>query len=326
MNRISSLASLNSNTYLKKSENKQNDINNIANSGKRLDVNKFSTSNNISQMQAHSNNMHSQLIANSNVMQIFVKPAASKIPNSTFQSNSYSLLKSESKLDVSNNNENSVSSQQSVLEAREAHILKLNRQNVKIQEDNDNLLSEIEKVKYDSQDRLKSMERLLNETNAKYEQINSDREQLKKSNYDIQREYNELQNLFKEKESQIDQLTQEGLKLSKQELNQSNIIKKLRAKEKESEELLVTQKTEIQKTQRELDELKKILDLKEENETKNIEMLKKLEKAALSLEKELTTTKCNLEDSQEKIKGLENTLQNTFKYVIKILLFFFIEI
>ena len=42
-------------------------------------------------------------------------------------------------------------------------------------------------------------------------------------------------------------------------------------------------------------------------------MFKKLEKGAALLEKELTNTKSALEDSQDKAKGLENTLQNTFK-------------
>jgi hypothetical protein len=38
-----------------------------------------------------------------------------------------------------------------------------------------------------------------------------------------------------------------------------------------------------------------------------------LEKGASLLEKELVNTKMALEDSQEKIKSLENTLQNTYK-------------
>jgi hypothetical protein len=62
-----------------------------------------------------------------------------------------------------------------------------------------------------------------------------------------------------------------------------------------------------------LEELKKVLDAKEEIETKNAEAFKKLEKTAVALEKELSNTKSALEDSEEKVKSLENTLQNTFK-------------
>ena len=54
----------------------------------------------------------------------------------------------------------------------------------------------------------------------------------------MNREFVEMQKQIKEKDEQIEQLKQEGLKLSKQELNQSNIIKKLRSKEKENEESL----------------------------------------------------------------------------------------
>lgn len=44
------------------------------------------------------------------------------------------------------------------------------------------------------------------------------------------------------------------------------------------------------------------------------ETFKKLEKGAALLEKELIDTKTSYEDSLEKVKSLENTLQNTFKY------------
>jgi hypothetical protein len=43
------------------------------------------------------------------------------------------------------------------------------------------------------------------------------------------------------------------------------------------------------------------------------EMFKKLEKGAAILEKELTETKLAYEDATEKVKSLENTVQNTFK-------------
>ena len=48
-----------------------------------------------------------------------------------------------------------------------------------------------------------------------------------------------------------------------------------------------------------------------------LDAFKKLEKTAIALEKELSNTKSALEDSEEKVKSLENTLQNTFKYSIK---------
>lgn len=80
--------------------------------------------------------------------------------------------------------------------------------------------------------------RVLTELQSKLDQSNSEREMLKRANAEIQRELADLKSNVAEKDSQIEQLTQEGLKLSKQELTQSNIIKKLRTKEKETEEVL----------------------------------------------------------------------------------------
>lgn len=80
--------------------------------------------------------------------------------------------------------------------------------------------------------------RVLTELQSKLDQSNSEREMLKRANAEIQRELADLKSNVSEKDSQIEQLTQEGLKLSKQELTQSNIIKKLRTKEKETEEVL----------------------------------------------------------------------------------------
>ena len=200
-----------------------------------------------------------------------------------------------------------------ILEARETQILKLNKQNVKLQEENDNILNELEKLKFESIERFKTMQQAQTDLNLRCEQFHNENEKLKKINADLNREFIEFQKQLKEKDEQIDQLKQEGLKLSKQELNQSNIIKKLRTKEKENDESLQILRTDNAKLQKELDELKKILDLKEETEKQSSETFKKLEKGAGYLEKELTNAKSLLEDSQEKVTSLENTLQNTFK-------------
>ena len=83
--------------------------------------------------------------------------------------------------------------------------------------------------------------------------------------------------------------------------------------------------------------MRKVLEAKQESENKNIgsnflkifhkklnffylflkfiETFKKLEKGASSLEKELVNTKGLLEESENKVKGLENALQNAYKFV-----------
>ena len=213
------------------------------------------------QLQAHSNKTHSQLIANSNVMQIFVKPP----PTTSLTENDQDEQLANPKSDP--NNEPAI---KSVLEARETHILKLNKQNVKLQEDNDNLINEIEKMKFELSERGKTSLKLQQELTLKAEQANNEKEQVKKICGDMQKEFFDMKNKIKEKDEQIEQLAQEGLKLSKQELNQSNIIKKLRVKEKENDETLNILRNDLSKAQKELEELRKVLEVKEDSESKNI--------------------------------------------------------
>ena len=70
----------------------------------------------------------------------------------------------------------------------------------------------------------------------------------------------------------MEQLTQEGLKLSKQELNQSNIIKKLRVKEKEVESNVTTLKSDLEKSRKDIQELNAVLSGKNEAEKHNLGM------------------------------------------------------
>jgi TATA element modulatory factor len=55
------------------------------------------------------------------------------------------------------------------------------------------------------------------------------------------------------------------------------------------------------------------MQIKEEAESKNSDNYKKLEKTCVFLEKELNSKKLTLDESEEKIKSLENTLQNAYK-------------
>lgn len=157
-----------------------------------------------------------------------------------------------------------------VLAAREAHIIKLNTQNVTLQEENDNLVNESEKFKYQMGERLGLAEKLNNELSGKLEKSSAERDQFKKACSDLQVEMIALKAQVREKDEQIEQFSQEGLKLSKQELNQSNIIKKLRAKEKEVESAMGTIKAELEKSRKEASELKKALDNKNESEKQSV--------------------------------------------------------
>uniref|UniRef100_A0A672HS22 TATA element modulatory factor 1 TATA binding domain-containing protein n=1 Tax=Salarias fasciatus TaxID=181472 RepID=A0A672HS22_SALFA len=68
--------------------------------------------------------------------------------------------------------------------------------------------------------------------------------------------------IIKEKEEQIRGLLEEGEKLSKQQLQQSNIIKKLRAKEKDTDMRTTKQQKKIKEQEEELKHLQQVADLR----------------------------------------------------------------
>jgi TATA element modulatory factor len=230
-------------------------------------------------IQAHANNMHSQLIANSNVMQIFHNTSSETLVGNTASSSPATSI------DALTNND--VKKIKYLLEAREAHILKLNKQNVKLQEDNDNLLSDLEKLKIEHVEKLKSAQFAT----------------------DLKQELAEMRGIMAEKDQQIEELRQEGLKLSKQELNHTNIIKKLRAKEKESEEVTNSLRNELKKKQKDLSDSKELCVQKDGE----LEQMKRLEKAYIQLDKESQRKQMSLDELDEKCKSLENNLQNAYK-------------
>ena len=167
------------------------------------------------------------------------------------------VISSTSTLQGSNQQQQESNELKLVLDMREMQIIKLNKQNVELQEKNDNLLNEIERIKID-----------LNQ--LKNDDLNRKAHADKKLSEQLQIELQEKIKLNKEKDEQIEQLILEGNKLSKQELNQSNIIKKLRAKEKENEDLISILKNENKKQSKENEELKQAFGEKEESEKQSI--------------------------------------------------------
>jgi hypothetical protein len=160
--------------------------------------------------------------------------------------------------------------------------------------------------------------------------------------------------VLRDKEEQIQQLLEEGEKLSKIQLQHTNIIKKLRNKEKENESQITSLKyvllefelekekkrifvfdiylsARIEKLTNELDEAKKNLQEKEENEKqlkgiKNLfsilsqliynfllETVKKLEKSAIHYEKECLSLKSLYDDAEEQIRSTKVALENSYR-------------
>uniref|UniRef100_F6VGA5 TATA element modulatory factor 1 n=1 Tax=Xenopus tropicalis TaxID=8364 RepID=F6VGA5_XENTR len=123
----------------------------------------------------------------------------------------------------------------------------------------------------------------------------------------------ETAEIMKEKDEQIQGLMEEGEKLSKQQLHNSNIIKKLRAKEKEHNHTITKQANKIREVEEELKLLKQTLDGKEEVEKQHRENIRKLNSMVERQEKDLSRQQADLDDLQEKNRSLQAALDNSYR-------------
>ncbi|KAH0630260.1 hypothetical protein JD844_013077 [Phrynosoma platyrhinos] len=124
---------------------------------------------------------------------------------------------------------------------------------------------------------------------------------------------NETTELLKEKDEQIKGLMEEGEKLSKQQLQSSNIIKKLRAKEKERENINTKQNKKIKELEDELQHLKQVLDGKEELEKQHRENIKQLNNLVERQEKDLVRLQTDLEELEERNRSVQAALDSAYK-------------
>lgn len=124
------------------------------------------------------------------------------------------------------------------------------------------------------------------------------RDQLKSVNSRIPKDVHEA--AMQEKDQLTRELQQEGEKLSKQVLQHSTIIKKLRAKEKETDEAMKRQKEELHALHDEMERLKKSLAAKEDVERSQIEAVNRLASTKIILESENGDLKGRMEDLQQK--------------------------
>lgn len=111
----------------------------------------------------------------------------------------------------------------------------------------------------------------------------------------------------KEKEFMMAELRQEGESMSKQVLQHSNILKKLRAKEKENDIILKRQKEQIEEFSEEIERLKRSLSAKDEVERSQIEAVHKLSSEKRKLEKENYLYSSQLEDMTQKLETLQKS-------------------
>ncbi|XP_065083861.1 TATA element modulatory factor-like [Ochlerotatus camptorhynchus] len=207
-----------------------------------------------------------------------------------------------------------------ILEQREFRLLELGRQNAELHEQNCQLTAQLESKqrRADSTESDEYTQRL-SALEKKFQQSIREREALKRQVDTIRSEAqgkmnrSEMDKVISDKDFMIEELKKEGENLSKQVLNHSNIIKKLRLKEKDNEALIKKLKEDIGDLTDETERLKRSLSAKEEVERSQIDAVHKLSSEKRKLEKDNGSLKSQLDDHTQKLE----TLKKSFDFAKK---------
>ncbi|XP_027440029.2 TATA element modulatory factor [Zalophus californianus] len=208
------------------------------------------------------------------------------------------------------------------LDKREAQLLSLSKEKALLEEAYDNLKDEMFRVKEESSS-ISSLKdeftQRIAEAEKKVQLACKERDAAKKEIKSIKEELatrlnsSETSDLLKEKEEQIRGLMEEGEKLSKQQLHNSNIIKKLRAKDKENENIIAKLNKKVKDLEEDLQHLKQVLDGKEEVEKQHRESIKKLNSVVERREKDLGRLQVDMNELEEKNRSTQAALDSAYK-------------
>ncbi|KAI9565256.1 hypothetical protein GHT06_009039 [Daphnia sinensis] len=160
----------------------------------------------------------------------------------------------------------------------------------------------------------------LSSIEKRYQQVLAERESLVKRLEKVQLNHETYANLtddLNEKNETIQQLRLEGEKLSKQHLQQSNIIKKLRAQEKEDEIRCKQLKDQNEDLKSEVDRLNRSLSAKEELEKNQIEAVRQSAMVNSQLEKELLANKVMMREKLAEVDSLKAALAEVEQKLIE---------
>ncbi|XP_055536207.1 TATA element modulatory factor [Wyeomyia smithii] len=207
-----------------------------------------------------------------------------------------------------------------ILEQRELRLLELGRQNAELHEQNCQLTAQLEqKQKCAESCESDEYTQRLSALEKKFQQAIRVRESFKKqlevARTEAQGKISQLEvnKIVDEKNIMIEELKKEGEKFSKEVLIHSNIIKKLRLKERESESLIKKLKEDIGDLRDETERLKRSLSAKEEVERSQIDAVHKLSSEKRKLEKDNGSLKSQLDDQTQKLE----TLKKSFDFARK---------
>ncbi|XP_060519303.1 TATA element modulatory factor [Cylas formicarius] len=214
-----------------------------------------------------------------------------------------------------------ISEMTEILESRETKLIDMTRRNAELLEQNTDLKNQLDCVltqQLESADVTQVTEEYTQRLAAlekKFQQAIREKDTLRKQldqairEKDTRPSKSELESKMATKDQLIKELREEGEKLSKQQLQHSNIIKKLRAKEKEQETTIKHLKESHETLSLEADRLKKSLSAKEEVERTQIEAVNRLTIKNKKLEGELTKTRSQLDDLTQRYDATKKSLE-----------------
>lgn len=211
-----------------------------------------------------------------------------------------------------------VSELSEILEQREYKMVQMGRNNAELLETNARLSQELEGIKKSRNSlemtnvqeeytqRLSALEKKFQQSIRENSQLKKQAENMK-AEMDTKVSRDEHDKMISEKDFMIDALKSEGEKLSKQILQHSNIIKKLRAKLKESDETMKKQESQLTELNEENQRFKKTLTAKDEIEKSQSEGINKLTTDKRKIDKENQQLKSQNEDLQQKFLALQTS-------------------
>ncbi|CAO2606001.1 TATA element modulatory factor [Lemmus lemmus] len=208
------------------------------------------------------------------------------------------------------------------LEKRETQLLSLSKEKALLEEAYDNLKDEMFRVKEESSS-ISSLKdeftQRIAEAEKKVQLACKERDAAKKEVKTIKEELatrlnsSQTADLLKEKDEQIQGLMEEGEKLSKQQLHNSNIIKKLRTKDKDNENVIAKLNRKAKELEEELQHLRQILDGKEEVEKQHRENIRKLNSVVERQEKDLGRLQVDKDELEEKSRSTQAALDSAYR-------------
>ncbi|XP_061714846.1 TATA element modulatory factor [Cydia pomonella] len=209
-----------------------------------------------------------------------------------------------------------------ILEARENRLMEVSRSNAELAESNADLKTQVESllakhgmhesgdistITEDYTQRMSALEKKFQQAIREKDQLRKQLDSLKSDS--SRKNSSELESSLKERDEVIAQMQEEGEKLARQQLQHSNIIKKLRAKEKDNEQVIKGLRDKIAEQTSELDRLKRSIAAKEELEVSQIEAVYRLTTANKKLEVELAETKSALDDATQRLTTTRASLE-----------------